>query len=180
MYKIESAHVVRNCTSKRCSHNYHGHSGKIEVFFKSRGLDTAGMIIDFGRLRKPIGAFIDMFDHSIHLWEGDDNDNIEFFKKKNERYVILPFNPTAENYALFFKCVINKLLSYIKPINGENGVYCKGVRYHETDTGYAESEQEDLEICNLKDIIVSYESMNSEMWEIYKAIPKDERWIIGD
>ena len=57
LYRIESAHIVRNAYSERCSHSYHGHSGVIEVFLKSDGLDNAGMIYDFGALKQHVGAF---------------------------------------------------------------------------------------------------------------------------
>ena len=71
LYRIESAHIVKNAYSQRCSHSYHGHSGVIEVFFKSDELDNAGMIFDFGAMKKTVGSFLDMFDHSAHLWKED-------------------------------------------------------------------------------------------------------------
>ena len=91
LYRIESAHIVRNAFSKRCSHSYHGHSGVIEVFLKSRKLDNAGMIFDFGALKNTVGSFIDMFDHSVHLWREDKPENIEFFTEENDRYIIFSF-----------------------------------------------------------------------------------------
>lgn len=169
LFKIECAHIVRGCTTQRCSRNYHGHSAKIEVFLRARNLDYAGMVMDFGRLKPIISQFIDMFDHCIQLYEKDDKECIEFFRKHNERYIILPFNPTAENYALFFKDAINELLLRIQPTNGENGVYCSGVRYHETDTGYAESEDEDDCHYEITEMIVSKACMNDakELKELY-------------
>ena len=152
LYRIESAHIVRNAFSKRCSHSYHGHSGVIEVFLKSGELDNAGMIFDFGALKNTIGSFIDMFDHSIHLWREDKPENIRFFTEENDRYIILPCNPTAENYCVLFRDCINEILRKIKNVNGEVGVYCSGVRYHETATGYAESDESDPIKFSLKDI----------------------------
>ena len=32
-FRVESAHIVRNCTSHRCSHSIHGHSAVIELIF---------------------------------------------------------------------------------------------------------------------------------------------------
>lgn len=155
LFKIECSHVVRGCTTKKCSQNYHGHSAKIEVFLKAERLDDAGMVMDFGRLKPIIGQFTDMFDHSIHLFTRDNKECIEFFKKYNNRYILLPFNPTAENYALFFRNAINELLQRMNPINGESGVYCSGVRYYETDTGYAQSEESDYFDYGISDISVS-------------------------
>ena len=42
-FRVESSHVVRNCTSERCSHSHHGHSAVIDVFFEGRQLDNAQM-----------------------------------------------------------------------------------------------------------------------------------------
>lgn len=172
LYRIESAHVVRNAVSRRCSHNYHGHSGKIEVFFKCNNLDKAGMVYDFGAFKKTIGQFIDMFDHSVHLYAADKSDNLEFFKKENERYIILPFNPTAENYALFFKNAINEILAHSEFTNKEDGVYCSGVRYHETETGYAESEENDVCFYSLSQVQFSEQTLKEASKEIQKIIKR--------
>lgn len=172
LYRIESAHVVRKAVSERCSHNYHGHSGKIEVFLKSLGLDNAGMVYDFGAFKQTIGSFIDMFDHSIHLYNEDKKENIEFFKKENARYIIFPFNPTAENYALFFKTAINEILKYSKFENGENKVFCSGVRYHETETGYAESDPSDDFPYSISDIEFSDQTLKESSKEIQKIIKR--------
>lgn len=152
LYEFESAHIVRGAVSRRCAYSYHGHSGKIEVFFKSSSLDDAGMIYDFGAMKDSVGKFIDMFDHAVHLWKGDHVTSLEFFKKENERWVILPCNPTAENYALLFRDCINEILRATNFMNGEGKVYCCGVRYHETRTGWAESEESDPITYKFKDI----------------------------
>ena len=156
LYRIESAHIVRNAISERCSHSYHGHSGVIEVFFKSSHLDKAGMVYDFGAMKDTIGKFIDMFDHSIHLWRDDDPGSIQFFKEHNSRYVILPCNPTAENYSILFRDCINEILKQSIFTNDEGYVYCSGVRYHETATGYAESDETDTTQYHLCDLIFSH------------------------
>jgi|BioPla2DNA2_1021312.scaffolds.fasta_scaffold67323_2 6-pyruvoyltetrahydropterin/6-carboxytetrahydropterin synthase len=143
LYRIESAHIVKEAISTRCSRSFHGHSGTIEVFLKSKGLDKARMIYDFGAMKQTIGEFIDMFDHSIHLSEYNSQEEMDFFIKNNSRWIILPDNPTAETYCLLFRDCINEILSKTKFTNGEQGVYCSGVRYHETATGYAESEESD-------------------------------------
>lgn len=152
LYRIESAHIVRNAISERCSHSYHGHSGVIEVFFKADHLDKAGMIYDFGAMKKTVGSFIDMFDHSVHLWSQDKIDNIHFFTQENNRYIILPCNPTAENYCVLYRDCINEILKRSNFTNGEGEVYCSGVRYHETATGYAESDESDPVRFSLKDL----------------------------
>jgi len=172
LYRIESAHVVRDAVSERCSHNYHGHSGKIEVFLKASNLDNAGMVYDFGAFKQTIGSFIDMFDHSIHLYNQDKKENIEFFTKENARYIIFPFNPTAENYALFFKAAINEILKCSKFTNGENSVYCSGVRYHETETGYAESDEQDTCLWSIANVTFSNQTLKESSKEIQKIIKR--------
>ena len=172
LYRIESAHIVRNAISQRCSHNYHGHSGIIEVFLKANGLDNAGMIYDFGAFKKTIGSFIDMFDHSVNLFKEDNKESIDFFTRNNERYVILPCNPSAENYSLLFKDCINEIIKYSKFTNNEKSVYCSGVRYHETATGYAESDEEDRATYSLKDIEFSEQTLKEASKEILQIIKK--------
>lgn len=172
LYKIESAHIVRKAVSQRCSHSYHGHSGKIEVFLKADHLDNAGMIYDFGAFKNTIGSFIDMFDHSIHLYKNDNKESIDFFKKNNERYIILPCNPSAENYSLLFRDCINEILSFSTFNNGEGQVYCPAVRYHETDTGYAESEESDSCGYSIADIEFSEQTLKEASKEIQKIIKR--------
>ena len=173
LYRIESAHIVRNAISERCSHSYHGHSGVIEVFFKADHLDNAGMVYDFGAMKDTIGKFIDMFDHSIHLWDNDAQESIRFFTDHNDRYVILPCNPTAENYCVLYKDCINEILKHSNFTNGEGHVYCSGVRYHETATGYAESDENDPVKFSLKDLNFSpktVEEASDEMKALLEEI----------
>lgn len=165
LYRIESAHIVRGAYSDRCSHSYHGHSGVIEVFLKADRLDDAGMIFDFGALKNTVGSFIDMFDHSVHLWSEDDPESLDFFKKMNNRYIVLPCNPTAENYCVLFRDCINEILKD-SWYSGVGKVKCVGVRYHETATGYAESEEDDPVKFSLKDIEFSPKTLDEASGDI--------------
>ena len=128
------------------------------------------MIYDFGAFKNTIGSFIDMFDHSIHLYKNDNKESIDFFKKNNERYIILPCNPSAENYSLLFRDCINEILSYCGFTNGEGIIKCIGVRYHETESGYAESEEDDEAIYSLKDIEFSDQTLKEASNEILQII----------
>lgn len=185
LYRIESAHIVRKAVSQRCSHSYHGHSGVIEVFFKADHLDNAGMIYDFGAFKKTIGSFIDMFDHSVHLWDQDTGESLDFFTKTNDRYIILPVNPSAENYCVMFRDCISEILAASSFNNGEGKVTCSGVRYHETATGYAESDESDPVKFSLKDITFSVATLNEASEEIVALIKEAhtsplERLIEGE
>lgn len=172
LYRIESAHIVKNAVSQRCSHSYHGHSGVIEVFFKSWSLDNAGMVYDFGAFKKTIGSFIDMFDHSIHMWKNAPEEEKEFFKSHNLRWIELPCNPTAENYSVLFRDCINEILHKSTFNNGEFGVICSGVRYHETATGYAESDEEDKVQFSINDLTFSQATLDEASVELKEMFLK--------
>lgn len=169
MYKIECAHKVNLAFSERCAQNYHGHSAKIEVFLKTNSLDEAGMVVDFGKLKSTVGSFIDMFDHSVQFMFSAPVDEVDFFKKHNERWIELPANPTAEMYCVLMKDCINEILPYIDKQNGEGEVRCVGVRYHETDTGYAESEESDPKVYSITDLVFSKKTL-SEATDILRGI----------
>lgn len=169
-FKFESSHIVRNCSTKRCSQNNHGHSGKIEVFFSADKLDNGGMIYDFGLTKKNIGKFLDAFDHCWHFWNKEEKKIKDFIRYINARWIELPFSPTAENYSIYFLKAINYLLEKTPMLNGEGKIICTGVRYHETDTGYAESELKDLKwhsYYNLEDIVFS-EELKKDIGDMFK------------
>lgn len=143
-FKVESAHIVRNCSSYRCSHSIHGHSAVIEVFLEGNKLDNAGMLYDFGLMKGTVKEFIDSMDHCYILWEKDNEDFKEFIKNSCDRWIELPFNPSAECLSMFIHYWVNHILNHTKTANGEGSVNCCGVRYHETVTGWAESSYSDL------------------------------------
>lgn len=165
LFKFEAAHIVRKCSSDRCKKSVHGHSYKVEVFLTADRLDNGQMVYDFGLLKPTIGKFIDRFDHSWHFWNQESIDFKHFVKQTNERWIELPFSPSAENYAIYFLKAINNMLTKTKMLNGEGRVTCTGVRVHETDTGYAESEWNDLylhDYYNLEDIKFSQKLTEEE------------------
>lgn len=145
IFNGEMSHVVRNCTSQRCSHSIHGHSFKLEVSLASDHLDNAGMILDFGLLKNSIKQFIDAFDHCHVLWNKDKESYRNFIKRENDRWIELSVNPSAEWFSLFFLYWINRILGATKFNNGEGTVYVYSVKYHETATGSATAFSADLE-----------------------------------
>lgn len=161
LFKFEAGHVVRGCNSDRCKYSEHGHSYKVEVFFQSDTLTSYGMIIDFGDLKK-VKDLIDRFDHSYHFWSGESEEFKAFHKKNDKRWVQLPFNASAENYAIYFLKLIIDALKTINPDNKR--ARCIGVRVHETDTGYAESCLEDVKLhgyYKLEDIVFSEDCLST-------------------
>lgn len=146
-FNVESAHIVRNCTSHRCSHSIHGHSAVIEVFLESTYLDNAGMVYDFGLMKGTVKSFIDSMDHCYILCDKDDPEFRDFIKKSCDRWIELPFNPSAECLSMFVMWGVTWILSNTRTMNGEsNNLRCTGVRYHETTTGWAECNNDDMAI----------------------------------
>ena len=143
-FRVESAHIVRNCTSERCSHSIHGHSAVIELFFESDQLDNAQMVMDFGLMKTSIKQFIDSMDHCYLLCDKDKPEFKEFITKECDRYIMMPFNPSAEMLSLYIFKNVSNILELMNLANGEQNVKLKAVRYHETVTGYAECNEDDL------------------------------------
>lgn len=144
-FRVESAHIVRNCTSERCSHSIHGHSAVIEVFFESRTLDNAQMVMDFGLMKGSIKQFVDSMDHCYLLCSHESREYKEFIKANCDRYIEIPFNPSAEMLSTFILAGINYIIDHTSFANGETDVKCVSVRYHETATGYAQADIQDVQ-----------------------------------
>ncbi len=152
LYKFENAHVVRACTSRRCSRSIHGHSYKVEVKLSSNFLDNAQMVYDFGLMKLSIKKLIDSFDHAVTLWSKDNPEYKEFVKKFSERWIELPVNPSAEQFSRVFFVMIDRVLECMEFRNGEREVKLYSIVVHETDTGYAECFREDAYNKNMGEI----------------------------
>ena len=144
IFTAEGSHVVRNCTSKRCSHSVHGHSYKIEVEFEATRLDNAQMVMDFGLMKGSIKELIDSMDHCHIITDTEPEEYINFFKENNDRYIITPFNPSAEMLSVFIFRLVKDLLQDSVFANGESGVEVRSVTVWETATGRAKATYEDL------------------------------------
>jgi len=84
--------------------NLHGHRWDILVEIESPGLKN-DMVIDFKKLK----AIINQFDHVTILQDIDDNNQlIQVLGELNLEMRLVPFNPTAENLALYLKNLIWK------------------------------------------------------------------------
>lgn len=137
IFNVESAHIVRNCTSHRCSHSIHGHSAKIELSFYSNQLDNAGMVYDFGLMKGTIKELIDSMDHCYILCQYDSPEFIEFIQSNCDRWIMLPFNPSAEMLSVFVHRFSQMIMDNTITQNGEGYVRVESVKYHETATGSA-------------------------------------------
>ena len=144
-YNVEMGHLVRNCSSERCAWSQHGHSAVIEVILCANKLDNAGMVYDFGLMKGTIKQLIDSFDHCYVFWDKESEEFKDYIKKFNKRWLEVNFNPTAENLALFFHGQIEYILQHTLKKNDEDPeLHVASVIYHETDTGYAQTEYEDV------------------------------------
>ena len=145
LFKFENAHIVRNCTSDRCKRSIHGHSYKVELLLKASKLDHGQMVYDFGLLKGVIKELIDSFDHAICFWQKDDPAYIDACKTYSARWISLPVSPSAEQFSRIFFYLAQQVLNSTITQNGEGDVEVYSVIVHETDTGYAQSFQEDID-----------------------------------
>lgn len=78
-----AAHNLRDFYGK-CE-DLHGHNWKVEVYVTAEELDQAGLVMDFGVIKKNLAGVLDTLDHK-YLNE------LEFFKENN---------PSSENIARY-------------------------------------------------------------------------------
>ena len=138
LFRFENAHIVRFCSSKRCRTSIHGHSYVAEILLHSNFLDNAGMVYDFGLMKRGIKEIIDSFDHATTIFLEDEAEYKNDLKKHSARWVEIPVNPSAEQFCRLFFVIIDRLLDATKMSNGEREVKLHSVIVHETDTGYAQ------------------------------------------
>ena len=174
LFKFENAHIVRDCTTQRCSENIHGHSYKIEVLLESNYLDDGQMVYDFGLTKRYIKELIDSFDHAITLWSKDDAKYIEAMKTNSNRWVELPVSPSAEQFSRVIYLMVERVLACTDMQNGEREVNLHSIIVHETETGYAQGFKEDADSTlmgkiALEDIVfseqVQSEWSDSSLWD---------------
>ena len=174
LFKFENAHIVRDCTTQRCSENIHGHSYKIEVLLESNYLDYGQMVYDFGLTKRTIKDLIDSFDHAITLWSKDDAKYVKSMKTYSNRWVELPVSPSAEQFSRVIYLLVERVLACTDMQNGEREVKLHSIIVHETETGYAQGFKEDaysklMGEIKFEDIIfspqVQSEWTDSALWE---------------
>ncbi|AXK63468.1 6-carboxytetrahydropterin synthase [Burkholderia sp. IDO3] len=143
LFRFENAHIVRGCSTRRCSHSIHGHSYKVELLLEAHALDNGQMVYDFGLLKGDVRDLIDAFDHAVTLWSGDDRDYVDSMRRHSERWVLLPVSPSAEQFSRVLFRLVDAVLSGTAMSNGEADVHLHSVIVHETETGYAQCFRDD-------------------------------------
>lgn len=180
LFKTEGpAHIVRNCSTDRCSKSIHGHSYVWEVLLEGDKLDNGGMIVDFGLLKDEVKHFIDLMDHCHMQWEKDID--TPYFEEYSARYIGVPFSPSAEFLCVFAYKVVEKILEKTKFANGETEVKLHSVICHETQTGYAQCFKEDVDNIeiDLSKVFVKhdlrfFENLLKEDTQFTKIIPEHQ------
>jgi len=160
LFRFESAHIVRNCSSLRCSTSIHGHSYKVEVLLEAHALDHGQMVYDFGLMKGSIRDVIDAFDHAICFWSEDDAEYVRLCQQFSARWISMPVSPSAEQFARLFFIIIDAILKQTVMANGEGLVQLHSVIAHETETGYAQAfradaENERMGTIRLQDVVFS-------------------------
>ncbi|HLW64897.1 MAG TPA: 6-carboxytetrahydropterin synthase [Gemmataceae bacterium] len=81
----------------KCKH-LHGHNGKAVIVLEAPTLDQLGMVVDFSRIKRQVGAWIDeSLDHKMILHR--DDPVLPELKRQGEPVFVVDVNPTAENIA---------------------------------------------------------------------------------
>lgn len=129
--KFDAGHRVVNHESKCAS--LHGHEYKAHIYAASNDLDSLGRVIDFSVIKDKVGGWIDEnWDHTLIIWEQDNN--LQHLKncQTNKPIFVSSWNPTAENMALYLLHVVCP-----RELNGLNIKVTKIVLY-ETSNCYVE------------------------------------------
>ncbi len=82
--------------------NLHGHNYLVEFHISGREIDRLGRVVDFAVIKKLFQGWIDEhWDHGFLLWDQDENAISALKQVEPNRVYLLPYNPTAENMALY-------------------------------------------------------------------------------
>lgn len=181
LFKFENAHIVRGCSTRRCSHSIHGHSYKVELILEAHAFDNGQMLYDFGLLKGGPRDLIDAFDHAVAIWDGDDAEYIAACQRFSERWISLPVSPSAEQFSRLFFRLVDTLLSLTDTVNGEQDVRLHSVIVHETETGYAQCFREDADnprmgLIDLERIVFS--EAITQSWrdpQLFEKLKRGER-----
>ena len=81
----------------KCRH-LHGHNGRAIITLETPTLDPLGMVVDFSKIKRAVGGWIDEnLDHRMLLHK--DDPILPELRRQGEPVYLLDVNPTAENIA---------------------------------------------------------------------------------
>ncbi len=128
--EFDYGHRLLNHEAK-CAH-VHGHRGVLEITCAVEELDSAGRVLDFGKIKEIVGGWIDQhWDHAF-LANKADRKMIDFLAANGQRWFAMPGEPSAENIASFMLSQANTLLQDLD-------VECTHVRFYETPNGWSDA-----------------------------------------
>jgi len=134
LIKVEYAHQLFTSYTNLCHETIHGHSGVIELILSAEKLNDDQMVMDFGELKDTVKKQImEKYDHALFMPKQFPEEYLDMLKKYNKRLTITDVNPTCE---IFAKMIFEEVTESLKKIN--SNVRLEYVKFHETDTGYAE------------------------------------------
>lgn len=83
--------------------NFHGHNYRIHfVVAPTRGLDSIGRVLDFSAVKATLCEWLEKnWDHKFLMWDQDPFITAFYDLGGRESIVRVPFNPTAENMAMW-------------------------------------------------------------------------------
>ncbi|MEI6172220.1 MAG: 6-carboxytetrahydropterin synthase [Bacteroidota bacterium] len=133
-FRFEAAHALKGYDGP--CRNVHGHSYELSVTIIGSpvcdpGSAKLGMVMDFGELKKIIKKHIvDPFDHALLLNSEMLQKDLEKLGEPFTNIVVLPYQPTSENFLIDFAKRIRELLP--------DGIKLHSLRLRETSNSYAE------------------------------------------
>ena len=131
-FRFEGAHALQNYDGK-CRH-IHGHSYRLFVTLKGSPIAEAsspknGMVVDYGDLKRVVNKYIvDPFDHALLLRR--DAPVKEEISAAYQNVIILEFQPTCENLAIYFAGLLKD--------NLPDGTTLHSIKLYETPTSFVE------------------------------------------
>lgn len=103
--EFDSAHFLAGYEGK--CRNIHGHRWKVVVEIQAESLETQGqtrgMLLDFSTLKNDLKKETDALDHAFIIEEGTLKESlVKELKEEGFCLIMVPFRPTAENFAKYF------------------------------------------------------------------------------
>jgi len=130
-FEFDAAHRVMEHEHK-CK-LLHGHRYILELSVTAPALDELGRVIDFAILKEIIGTWLnENFDHNVILHQNDRALGEAIAQTTGQQIFYLPYNPTAENIALYLATeIFPALLSPYAEIQLDS------IKLFETSNSYA-------------------------------------------
>lgn len=134
-FEFDSGHRVIGHDGK-CRY-LHGHRYSLEVHVSCDQLNNLGMVVDFAILKDVVKTWLDdNFDHTVILSNEDKTLGDVIANETGQEIYYIPYNPTAENIALYLKDKI--LPSILSDEISKSGLRIEKIRLNETPNCFVE------------------------------------------